>query len=91
MSCVGKELVEDAAKGPIVDTVEANDLVTSAAILHVSTTRKENISIVDALHYTTRAWQYFFPPWFLESLVFFLHGLKEVYLERDVITGTKIF
>ncbi|XP_022966973.1 probable protein arginine N-methyltransferase 3 isoform X2 [Cucurbita maxima] len=34
MSCVGKELVEDAAKGPIVDTVEANDLVTSAAILH---------------------------------------------------------
>ncbi|KAL0538507.1 hypothetical protein IC582_022653 [Cucumis melo] len=34
MSCVGKELVRDAAKAPIVDIVDANDLVTSPAILH---------------------------------------------------------
>ncbi|XP_022991200.1 probable protein arginine N-methyltransferase 3 [Cucurbita maxima] len=34
MSCVGKELVKDAAKAPIVDIVDANDLVTSTAILH---------------------------------------------------------
>lgn len=56
MSCVGKELVEDAAKGPIVDIVDAKDLVTSAAILHVSTTQKKLLFIVDALHPSTTAW-----------------------------------
>lgn len=34
MSCVGKELVKDAANTPIVDIVDVNDLVTSPAILH---------------------------------------------------------
>ncbi|KAF3434258.1 hypothetical protein FNV43_RR25361 [Rhamnella rubrinervis] len=33
MSCVGKELVEDAAKIPIVDVVDDHDLVTRAAVL----------------------------------------------------------
>lgn len=36
MSCVGKELVEDAAKIPIVDIVDDYDLVTHAAVLQVS-------------------------------------------------------
>ena len=36
MSCVGKELVEDAAQIPIVDIVEGQDLVTNAAVLKVS-------------------------------------------------------
>lgn len=35
MSCVGKELVEDAAKIPIVDHVDDHDLVTRAAVLQV--------------------------------------------------------
>lgn len=35
MSCVGKELVEDAAKIPIVDIVDDYDLVTCAAVLQV--------------------------------------------------------
>ncbi|KAF7824750.1 putative protein arginine N-methyltransferase 3 [Senna tora] len=33
MSCVGKELVEDAAKIPIVDVLDSQDLVTSSVIL----------------------------------------------------------
>ncbi|XP_024021790.1 probable protein arginine N-methyltransferase 3 [Morus notabilis] len=33
MSCIGKELVGDAARIPIVDTVEGHDLVTNAAVL----------------------------------------------------------
>lgn len=49
MSCVGKELVKDAAKAPIVDIVDANDLVTSPAILHVSTTQINSLFIVNAL------------------------------------------
>lgn len=35
MSCVGKELVGDAARIPIVDTVEGHDLLTNAAVLKV--------------------------------------------------------
>lgn len=35
MSCVGKELVEDAAQIPIVDTLEPHDLVTNASVLKV--------------------------------------------------------
>lgn len=33
MSCVGKELVEDAAQTPIVDIVDSHDIVTDAAVL----------------------------------------------------------
>lgn len=36
MSCIGKEIVEDAARGPIVDVMSDKDLVTNAAILQVS-------------------------------------------------------
>lgn len=36
MSCVGRELVQDAAKFPIVDVVDDHDLVTNAAALKVS-------------------------------------------------------
>jgi len=36
MSCVGKELVQDAAKFPIVDVVDEKDLVTDAVLLQVS-------------------------------------------------------
>ncbi|KAI3715648.1 hypothetical protein L6452_22634 [Arctium lappa] len=35
MSCIGKELVEDAAHIPIVDVVDGNDLVTNTAPLQV--------------------------------------------------------
>ena len=35
MSCVGKELVQDAAKFPIVDVVDEKDLVTDAVLLQV--------------------------------------------------------
>lgn len=35
MSCIGKELVQDAARYPIVDIVAADDLVTDAALLQV--------------------------------------------------------
>ncbi|MED6146722.1 Protein arginine N-methyltransferase 3 [Stylosanthes scabra] len=33
MSCIGKELVKDAAQIPIVDIVDSQDLVTSSAVL----------------------------------------------------------
>ena len=36
MSCIGKELVEDAARVPIVDVVDSCDIVTNTAILQVS-------------------------------------------------------
>lgn len=36
MSCISKELIEDAAQTPIVDFVESQDLVTDAAVLQVS-------------------------------------------------------
>lgn len=35
MSCIGKELVIDAARIPIVDVVDSQDLVTCSAILQV--------------------------------------------------------
>lgn len=35
MSCVGKELVEDASKHPIVDVVDSQDIVTNAVVLQV--------------------------------------------------------
>lgn len=35
MSCIGKELVIDAAQYPIVDVVDHQDLVTSSTILQV--------------------------------------------------------
>lgn len=38
MSCIGKELVGDAARIPIVDIVDNNDIVTSSAVLQVSVT-----------------------------------------------------
>ncbi|XP_078171173.1 protein arginine methyltransferase 3 [Carex rostrata] len=34
MSCVGKELVQDAARVPIVDTIEPQDVITESAIVH---------------------------------------------------------
>lgn len=36
MSCIGKEIVEDAARYPIVDVVNDADLVTDAVLLQVS-------------------------------------------------------
>lgn len=36
MSCIGKELVGDAAQTPIVDIVDNHDIVTSSAVLQVS-------------------------------------------------------
>ncbi|ONK63649.1 uncharacterized protein A4U43_C07F17450 [Asparagus officinalis] len=33
MSCIGKEVVEDAAKAPIVDVVDSKDIVTKSAAL----------------------------------------------------------
>uniref|UniRef100_A0A2P2LE80 Arginine N-methyltransferase family protein n=1 Tax=Rhizophora mucronata TaxID=61149 RepID=A0A2P2LE80_RHIMU len=36
MSCIGKELVQDAAQVPIVDIMDASDLVTDAVVLQVS-------------------------------------------------------
>jgi len=36
MSCVGKELVEDAAEVPIVDVIDSRDIVTDTAALQVS-------------------------------------------------------
>lgn len=36
MSCIGKELVDDAAQTPIVDIVDSHDIVTDAAVLQVS-------------------------------------------------------
>ena len=36
MSCVGKEVVEDAAQTPIVDIVDSHDIVTDTALLQVS-------------------------------------------------------
>ena len=36
MSSIGKEVVEDAAKFPIVDIVNHHDLVTNSAVLQVS-------------------------------------------------------
>lgn len=35
MSCIGKELVIDAAQIPIVDVLDSQDLVTSSAVLQV--------------------------------------------------------
>lgn len=35
MSSVGNELVEDAARAPIVDVVDGHDLVTNTAVLQV--------------------------------------------------------
>ena len=35
MSCVGKELVEDAAESPIVDVIDSRDIVTGTAVLQV--------------------------------------------------------
>jgi len=36
MSCIGKEVVDDAAKTSIVDIVESKDIVTESASLKVS-------------------------------------------------------
>lgn len=36
MSCVGREVVQDAAGMPIVDVVDDHDLVTDTAVLQVS-------------------------------------------------------
>ena len=38
MSCIGKELVGDAAKIPIVDIVDNHDIVTNSTVLQVSIT-----------------------------------------------------
>jgi protein arginine N-methyltransferase 3 len=35
MSCIGKEVVEDAAQQPIVDVVDSRDIVTETSVLHV--------------------------------------------------------
>lgn len=47
MSCVGKELVEDASRVPIVDVVDDQDIVTNAVVLQVSFLyiRERNTSI----------------------------------------------
>jgi protein arginine N-methyltransferase 3 len=34
MSCIGKEVVEDAAQQPIVDVVDSRDIVTETSVLH---------------------------------------------------------
>lgn len=36
MSCIGKELVEDAARVPIVDIIDSGDIVTNTVALQVS-------------------------------------------------------
>lgn len=36
MSCIGKELVEDASQNPIVDVVDGRDIVTNPVVLKVS-------------------------------------------------------
>lgn len=35
MSCIGKELAEEASRFPIVDVVDSSDVVTSTAVLQV--------------------------------------------------------
>ena len=35
MSCIGKELVEDAAGVPFVDVVDSQDIVTNTVVLQV--------------------------------------------------------
>lgn len=35
MSCVGKELGQDAARRPIVDTLDPLDIITESAVIHV--------------------------------------------------------
>lgn len=37
MSCIGKELAEDAARVPIVDVIDSGDIVTNTVVLQVST------------------------------------------------------
>lgn len=46
MSSVGKELVEDAARIPIVDVVDDHDLVTSAAVLQVGPVLVHDLEMV---------------------------------------------
>lgn len=50
MSCVGKELVDGAAKVPIVDVVEDHGLVTGAAILQVGVVLLSNCEIYTIYH-----------------------------------------
>lgn len=35
MSCIGKEVTEDAAQLPIVDVVDSRDIVTKSVVLQV--------------------------------------------------------
>lgn len=36
MSCISKEVVEDASENPIVDVLDSRDIVTQSAVLQVS-------------------------------------------------------
>ncbi|KAL8154873.1 hypothetical protein AgCh_000282 [Apium graveolens] len=52
MSCIGKELVEDASKHPIVDVVDSQDIVTSAAVLQtfdLVTMRSEEMNFTETV------------------------------------------
>jgi len=48
MSCIGKEVVEDAAKTSIVDVVDSKDIVTESASLKVSCSSR---TITCTVHY----------------------------------------
>ena len=46
MSCIGRELVKDAAQIPIVDVVDYQDLVTSSATLQVGVNFFANVGVL---------------------------------------------
>lgn len=42
MSCIGKEVVEDSAKLPIVDVVDSRDIMTNAVVIQVTAQKLVN-------------------------------------------------
>lgn len=52
MSCVGKELVQDAAEIPVVDVIDSHDIVTEAAILQtfdIATMKIEDVDFTSCI------------------------------------------
>ncbi|KAJ8428769.1 hypothetical protein Cgig2_010773 [Carnegiea gigantea] len=57
MSCVGKELVEDAAQFPIVDVIDSRDIVTDTAVLQtfdLSTMRLDDLDFTSCIELQPR-------------------------------------
>lgn len=92
MSCVGKELVEDAAKFPIVDVVDKSDIVTQTACLQsfdLMTMKLDDMDFTTSIELSPKPSNPAEPTWCYGVVLWFENGFTSRFCkETPVVLST---